>query len=1071
MTFISTGRLEEPRKVQLFDRPLNGKVPVPQKDVKLEFTPLVPDKPSLNLILKNNNNGPTPLINPRPGDYLLNRTHSTEGIASKISLELKKRYLLGPSGLAGNVRKSGSASTLDTRFKSVVDQISEHQKLLNPAPEPSPTMQAILQGADKLRSSPTILPSPILLDRKQKEVPGIAEFGHICNLKNKETIDPKDNPITLDNKSNNSVDKVEDVNKSVNNQESKENIDNQTGENDDCRPRSPVHETSIIVPEFPRSESKDNVPETNDIETDSLSSDMSSSEEESDHKSQGQITVPPKVEIHNSRGELMEDDVAVEEVKLTESQKTKPLTLDILKRNIPDVCPNIDILPSLKVLNHDDIQLVSKNIDKDGGTFNKIISVPRPLSEKAVDRGQILKQVSTPAELFASDNVVVDNETSGHSSPSSPISVRDEESFRNESLIAALTETELSDWARDEDAVVSENFDDVEFNINPQFITFRKHQKPKSRRNARGVAARIARTEDFDDDYTHVCGKIDKVPPPSNLLTNTDNIEFMDTGGEEESSADEFGVKNKFLKNSGYMRFVNPTDEEDEVVTPVVETHTIEHISKENVEEDSNGVETNEDTTTSNSEAVTTIIDSPLDVTKYFQDNLASPTVVAPAQDFSSKTYEEYVRRLQGRISPFSNVRDSIDIRKSKKHSKLIETPKPQNIVEECDQTITSNSSLKLPTSTSKKLEELSRERSKQKDLIHEMVLEKLLAQGKSPQDRKSKRNSRSTPSPRGGLGSQNSITSLAKEEIEKVLTPIEIRALSRSPERPKSISSPERTFKDNKISSPSLERRHSNNQEETEYVDDLATPVVESNDDVFYTPMTSFKIQAENNFRPLSMQSSFRVNQNSNTDTSDSLPVTPLTNPEAFSLPDIRKALFDASDTDFKTPVPPPRLKGADRDQARESARARAKLMSDEELGLSPEDRIKLLKEKVNRRYGRSESDPATSRLTPFFDSYNVSSITEQKDSSLDLKIITPEEEPSLSEIKTPSESHPMKIESDPDQCKLTPNTSIGIHKSESSEATITSPISKVSLVLIFTFLFIRFTGFKINISISINI
>lgn len=89
---------------------------------------------------------PMPLFNPRKGDYLLNRTHSTEGIASRLSLELKKRYLLGGSGLGGSVIKSGSASNVDTKLRNFTDAISQHQKLLNPAPEPSPTMQAFLQG-------------------------------------------------------------------------------------------------------------------------------------------------------------------------------------------------------------------------------------------------------------------------------------------------------------------------------------------------------------------------------------------------------------------------------------------------------------------------------------------------------------------------------------------------------------------------------------------------------------------------------------------------------------------------------------------------------------------------------------------------------------------------------------------------------------------------------------------------------------------------------------------------------------------------------------------------------------
>jgi len=93
-----------------------------------------------------NTNICVPLLNPRKGDYLLNRTHSTGGIASRLSLELKKRYLLGGSALEGSIVKSGSTSNVDTKLRNFTDSISQHQKLLNPAPEPSPTMQAFLQG-------------------------------------------------------------------------------------------------------------------------------------------------------------------------------------------------------------------------------------------------------------------------------------------------------------------------------------------------------------------------------------------------------------------------------------------------------------------------------------------------------------------------------------------------------------------------------------------------------------------------------------------------------------------------------------------------------------------------------------------------------------------------------------------------------------------------------------------------------------------------------------------------------------------------------------------------------------
>ncbi|XP_065354133.1 F-actin-monooxygenase Mical isoform X3 [Calliphora vicina] len=110
----------------------------PQQPVMPQFKPLVQVDPSL---LTSNR---TPLQNPRPGDYLLNKTASTEGIASKKSLELKKRYLLGEQANGNKIQKSGSTSVLDSRIRSFQSNISECQKLLNPSNDISPSMKTFL---------------------------------------------------------------------------------------------------------------------------------------------------------------------------------------------------------------------------------------------------------------------------------------------------------------------------------------------------------------------------------------------------------------------------------------------------------------------------------------------------------------------------------------------------------------------------------------------------------------------------------------------------------------------------------------------------------------------------------------------------------------------------------------------------------------------------------------------------------------------------------------------------------------------------------------------------------------
>nr|XP_024218473.1 F-actin-monooxygenase Mical isoform X5 [Halyomorpha halys] len=780
---VRKGLIEAPRQVQLISRQVNGKITPHSGDLKLELKRIDEPKtatPNNNI---NNNDRPRPFINPNRGDYFLNRTQSTEGIASKISLELKKKYLLGPSGMPGNIRKSGSAITLDTKFKSLIDQISEQQKLLNPAPVPSPTMQAFLQGADKLKTSPVLL---------EKKILPLKDFKHICSLGNKE--DKKD--------------------------EEKE-VKEEKKEEEEVRSRSPVHETSIVVPEFPRTEQKE-------IESDSLSSEMSSSEEEESAESEGEgnLVSPPKLEIHNSRGELMEEEVQLDSL------------------NIPDVCQAEPKRPELR----DKLDLVPSS---ETG-FAKVITVPSNETN-----GQVLKQVSTPAELFVTKEEV----NSDASSPPSP-SLKDD-------VTLGLTETELSDWARDEDGVVSETFDDLEYNINPQTISYKKHLAPRSRRNARGTAPKIARTEEFDDEFTHVCGK----NKPTNLH-NVENLEFMDTA--DESSDEDSGAINKIL-NRGYIQLVNPED--DDLPTPVVEAvnYCLDTMTESKEDLDSRIGESTDTTATSEP---TTIKDSPIEP--------PAQIVKSDSQDKINQEYEIYVQKMQGKISPFGNVRNSIDVRKSRKINKrsppdslesvgAVEAPaittieevipkqisipiKKDDVKEEPPpspqpQPLTPKLGLNSPT-THRKLEQLNQERAKQKDLIHEMVMNRLIAQGKSPTERKQRRS---------------------------------IRTVLRSGDTPPAPVPKER---------PKSEM----------FVTPAAPPPIRER---AYTVTTARRLAAK-------------------------------TGVVASSLPDIHKA---CSTPGLPSELTVPNLRGM-----REQARAKFKMMSDEELGLSPEDKIKKFKLKIQK-------------------------------------------------------------------------------------------------------------------------
>ncbi|OXA52514.1 MICAL C-terminal-like protein [Folsomia candida] len=87
-----------------------------------------------------------------------------ERLASKVSLELKKKYLQGSSIPPVGTNPKKADPQQQNQFRSVLDMISEQQKLLQPASKPSATMQAFLDGADKLKNKTTaagIVPIPL----------------------------------------------------------------------------------------------------------------------------------------------------------------------------------------------------------------------------------------------------------------------------------------------------------------------------------------------------------------------------------------------------------------------------------------------------------------------------------------------------------------------------------------------------------------------------------------------------------------------------------------------------------------------------------------------------------------------------------------------------------------------------------------------------------------------------------------------------------------------------------------------------------------------------------------------
>ncbi|KOX71883.1 Protein-methionine sulfoxide oxidase Mical [Melipona quadrifasciata] len=849
------GNYVEPKKVQVKSKvisSINGNLKQ-DKDVDVRSqlkadhntNPHFEKECKLNLLGFNNTNV-APLINPRKGDYLLNRTHSTEGIASKLSLELKKKYLLGGTAFGGSVMKSGSASNVDTQLRNFSDAISQHQKLLNPAPEPSPTMQAFLQGTSKLRSSNTqlspisptavfssspikpyianrssqnllnndnpIYKATILPEISKTHLPDLVKESSILKSKTtpnivcSESKDVESKELTKEQMASSQLHAVKgsQMLENVRNaQITESNFTANTDENNGFRPRSPLHETSIIVPQVDWSKNKqkekDGSTGDSEIDSDSLSS---GDGEEAEEEAQNQPPVivnlsPPRLQIHSTDGDLLLDEEANKFKDFDDGQSFEPDSIEYS-------------------------YLREKELN---GKVNTAISTPISSVNKASMELELIKNEIEQLELQDEGKKSISN-CSTPTSITSAISNKHDDSEENDITTAALTETEFSEWARDGEVLVSDDLRDVEFNINPEFITTRRKPTLSDASKTGYTSIMIAKQEDLTDmdlDSSKFDKQIDvPVNNTSKLLANGENIDFMDTDNEsllDDSLQD--ASNTVMLKNRGYIEFVNikstpmftgsrnqliadapiaklevenDSCSEEEVyndknvieINPItmddvmnklndainksdndatsnIETKSnsvqedqsiVETVNKElfqSMEEDSLLiVEPAEDTTTSE---VVTILASPVNpqvsivpnqVQKEPEQQEEETKITA---DSSNPDYLEYVKRLQSRIAEFSNAKDSIDIRKSKrKNSKSsLQSRTAEMIAEEIkNQEITINNSFNSPA-TSRKLEEITRERSKQKNVIQDLLMDKVEAHKQKSAEKKARRAARAS--------------------------------------------------------------------------------------------------------------------------------------------------------------------------------------------------------------------------------------------------------------------------------------------------------------------------------------
>ncbi|XP_065351605.1 F-actin-monooxygenase Mical isoform X2 [Cloeon dipterum] len=562
----------------------------------------------------------------------LQQVKSTEGIASKTSLELKKKYLLGGEAAAGafgrQVLKSDSASALDSRFRSFVSQISEQQKLLQPAAQPSPAMQSLLLDSNKATSASPLLTSMssgnLLNNRadllnKLPKVP--SSFVHICGRKSEERLDDDKTPLVenmhilasseaeekerkLDRDTDRESDKISDLEREKPDEDATPQAEHrdiilETKDiSDEPRPRSPAHETSIIVPDASewraaqQQQLQQGESESESSESSSSSSSESGSSTETEEVEEAPLVVPPRVEIT----EVGDKELETELSDWAHEENSLDVDVEIEARNVT--------LRRPKRL----ATLAQEDNDDDLGDHVDVLTV----SETNEEKQQLV--------LAPVDDIV--------------------EAVNLECQIAPLASA-----PDPEPSVESEKVEEEE-------------QPPPP------PPPLQVEEENGPVDVMSVS--------VSSLGEGINDIEFVDTS-EDEEDGEESSVKVEEYQPLAQASSSTNTESK----TPDTESKSPDTEQERLLQEDE---------------------------------------------------YVAHVHRLQDRVSPFGNAKDSIDVRKARRGSSNSSTSSPSHRSSAAE--IQVAAAVATTPSTSRKLEQISRERSRQKSLVEDLVMARIPQKG-----------------------------------------------------------------------------------------------------------------------------------------------------------------------------------------------------------------------------------------------------------------------------------------------------------------------------------------------------
>ena len=589
--------------------------------------------------LTNLNEVPKPNPHTEHLKRLLQRTESTEAIAAQRNLQLRRQYLLG--GTANVPRKSVSTADLGNKFKSFMDKISETQKMLNPAPQPSPAMQVFMNKTPATQSpilspsAPHLLTNKVVPDRSislpegDKDEPKLSNHLESSSNSTDTQISSKEtkNLSDLKDECSSENSKSEELGKLYS--FPVPGVDGLSGirkDNDNKEKPGSSKVISSSFEEYPSSKESDydNVP--SDVGRPivrRLSRDKSGDLMLSDKKDDKRTSLTA-IEKNSDLNNISSDDDEFGEKKQSSELKSM---LDLKTDTVQTVNLELVSINSCKTLkldekHHGEVNPSEATLSHQNPVEKILTSSNRNLEEKNSkfnDSSILASDIDDQFEQLASEAI---NESYKHefqNEKTSKNSTQNEsgrvngtvtggkmESSDNKSLLVSdldtskinseiiksdtkketlsspeskLTEADLSDWAIDNDVNICDENND----------------KNKCVANTTKHIARIASIESLGDTDSAIStgpSKTASVPSKLSVLNDLDSIEFVDTS--ESASSPEDVIQEKY----GYKKLEEETPttplapEIPMIIDSKVQINSLENNLSEETESESPGTET-----------------------------------------------------------------------------------------------------------------------------------------------------------------------------------------------------------------------------------------------------------------------------------------------------------------------------------------------------------------------------------------------------------------------------------------------------------------------------------------------